>query len=69
MESSRFKRKGLIMPAPGKDRDYYANRATTARRLAENAADKQIATIHHEMATRYDELAKSLTGENRAAAA
>lgn len=44
------------MPDPDKDRDYYETRAETARRLAENAADKQIANIHHEMAARYDQL-------------
>lgn len=57
------------MSAPDKDRDYYTNRATTARRLAENAADKQIANIHHEMATRYEERLKSLAGDAGPAAA
>lgn len=65
MESSRFERKGLAMSGPDKDRDYYANRAMTARRLAENAADRQIANIHHEMAARYDELSKRKPFEPR----
>lgn len=38
-------------------RDYYLARAATARELAERAADPQVAAIHTDFATRYDELA------------
>lgn len=64
-----MERKGLIMSAPDKERDYYANRAQTARRLAENASDKHIATIHREMAIRYDEMVKALTRDEQPATA
>lgn len=47
----------------GNERDYYAGRAETARRLAGNAADAHIATIHHEMAERYDALVKRLSDD------
>lgn len=51
------------------DRDYYTARAETARRQAESAADQQIANIHHEMAERYDQRARSAPDEDAPLAA
>ena len=40
--------------------DYYVARAATSRDLARRAADRSIAAIHAELATRYDRLAAEI---------
>lgn len=37
--------------------EYYARRAADEKRMAEEATDPKLAALHHEMATRYEELA------------
>jgi hypothetical protein len=39
------------------DKTYYAARAEQERRMAREAADKKIAALHSELASRYAELA------------
>ena len=39
------------------DQSYYADRASSHRELARNAADQTVAAIHAELARLYDELA------------
>ena len=40
------------------DREYFEGRAANHRARAEAARDKQVTTVHLELASKYDELAK-----------